>query len=352
MGAVQIAARQLPRQQGHVDGQDITAEPELGHHGVPGPDHRAERAHQVLMEPGPEMLGGHRTALPLQPVQVQHRAQGRGHLVVRYGTRLDTEKGELAELGPDTLGAGGRQPRQQLLHRPGGQLQAHRVGDPPPGTAPQVVHAFHGGTGPHLAEVDQRGTGQGGQPRGQCTGREVGPLVVDEDVRVVGDRAAQGDQGGQRRPYEREGSGGEQFAALTHQHDPQPPAPAVRQPPRVQPGVALERCGGGAPPVQAGPGRAQTGELALVGAEFRVQGTTRAIGALVHGPERAGHSFRCASAAVAGPGTDAAGPESAARRGRTSRSRPPSSPPTLAPTGPVTAAEAEDASMGRVARAN
>lgn len=345
MGAVQIAARQLLGQQGHVDGQDLTPDPELGHHGVPGPDHRADRAGQVLVEPGPEVLGGHLAALPLQPVQVQHGVQGRVHLVVRYDTRFDAEAAELTDLGPDALGPGGRQPREQLVHRPGRQLQAHRVGDPPPGTAPPLVHVLHRGAGPHFAEVDQRGAGQGEQPLGQRRRRAVGVLVVDEDVRVVGDRAAEGDQGGQRQRGECEGSGGEQFLAVAYQHDPEPAALAVRQPPRVEPGVALERCGGGAPPVEAGPGGTERGELAFVGAELGVQGVLRAdaVVAVVHGSERAGHRCRCASAEVAGPGTAASrgrprcvagAPAGAVRRAVHPHLRPPGPSPSARPRTP------------------
>lgn len=53
-----------------------------------------------------------------------------------------------------------------------------------------------------------------------------------------------------------------------------------------------------------------------------------------------------------GYGGRAAGPSSRARPGRTSSTRPPSSPPALAPTRPVTAGDADDGPDGSTARAN
>src|SRR5690242_19269204 len=116
----------------------------------------------------------------------------------------------------------------------------------------------------------------------------------------------------------------------------------------MQPGVALEGGGGAAPAVQASPGRRQVGELAFLGDEFGPRGVECA------GLEgRRAHRWPCTSAAVAGLGTEAGRAGSPAdRRGRTSSTSPPSSPPALAPTRPVTVGDGEDAEAGFTAREN
>jgi hypothetical protein len=151
----------------------------------------------VFVEAGLEVFGGHFAGLPLEAVQVQHGAQGRVHLVGADEAVFHAELAELADLGLDASGPAGRHPGEQLVHRVGGQLQAHRVGQLSPGAGPACVHLLRGAARADLADVDQCGAGGRPEGLGECVRGPVGVFVVEQYVPVVGDRSAERDQSGQ-----------------------------------------------------------------------------------------------------------------------------------------------------------
>src|SRR5690606_36247099 len=215
--------------------------------------------------------------------------------------------------------------------------QAQRVVQPVPGAAPAGEDPLGGGPGAHLPQVDQGGAGGGGQRAGERVRRRPAVGVVQQHVAVVGYRPAQCHECRPRPPHPHQRCRRDEFTARAHQQQPQVAGAAVGVPPGGQPGVALERRGRRAPPVQPGPVLGQGVERALDGDPF----------------DGVRHSCPCTSAAGAGPGTDAARAGSGtARRGRASSASPPSRPPALAPTAPVTVHGADDGSVGSVARAN
>ncbi len=260
VGAVEVAAGQAPGQQREVDGGHVAVEAELGHHRVPVTHHRHDRPHQVRGEPVREVLRRHLPAAPLQPVQLQQPVQRRVDPVRRHDRTLHAERVQLAELGAHALRLAGGEAGDQPCHGGGGQLQAERVLQAPAGAAPEVVDLFDGTAGPHLAEVDHRGAGGGGQALGERGGGGVGVLVVEQDVGVVREGAAERHEGGHGPAHPRQRGDGTQLAPVPHDDEPQPAAAPVRQPPGVRPGVTLERRRTLAPPVQPPPRGRERGE--------------------------------------------------------------------------------------------
>ena len=278
IGSVEIAAGQVPGHQHQVGGHHPPGQQVLGQLRLAAGDHGLRGACQVGREAGPQMLRRHPPALPLERVQPQHVPYGFGHLVRQHRVFLDAQRVEPAQLGAGAAGAGHGQPGQQLGHRHPGQLQADRVGEPAARAGPGGEEPFGGGAGTDLAQIHEGAAGRTEQPVGQGAGRGIGAGVVEQHIAEVGDAAADRYEDRQRAVRQHQRRRADEAPAPAHQDDPQPSRSAVRQPPRVQPGVALERGGGPAAAVQRPPLGGERGELPGVLAEGGREGEGLGVG--------------------------------------------------------------------------
>ncbi len=345
MGAVEVAAGQAAGEQRHVDHHHLAVEQELGDHRVPRAHHLAHRAHQMLAEPGPQVLARHLWPLPPQPVQFQQPAERRSPPLRAHHASPHTQRGQPAQLGPRPL-AGLARTGSRAISSSMGTAGSSRHGESRTvrrGPAPAVVDLLHRSARAHLAEVDQCRAGRV-RERLRSAHRPPARRRRRPAARPCSRRSAR------RAAPARAAAGGPASAVRRPPVPgrPAPPAAAAARAGRPTATTSAARRGSGtgsrrrtarASRPQAGPSAAEGG---LVGDEFGDE--VRATG----GPRRAqrvggGHRWPCASTATAGPGTRAGSTRSGAGRrpGRTSSARAPSSPPALAPTSAVTPADGE-----------